>query len=62
MGAKIFRYVLEYLDEDISSLPMRDILNRLEIRHIRTLRLLLLMTAPQMALIKMRLTMQKNPS
>lgn len=30
MGAKIFRYVLELLDEDISSLPMRDILNRLE--------------------------------
>lgn len=30
MGAKIFRYVLEYLDEDVSSLPMRDILNRLE--------------------------------
>ncbi|ADV43935.1 hypothetical protein [Bacteroides helcogenes] len=30
MGAKIFRYILEYLDEDISSLPMRDILNRLE--------------------------------
>ena len=32
-GAKIFRYVLEYLDEDISSLPMRDILNRLERYH-----------------------------
>lgn len=30
MGAKIFRYLLELLDEDISSLPMRDILNRLE--------------------------------
>ena len=30
MGAKIFRYLLEYLDEDISALPMRDILNRLE--------------------------------
>ena len=30
MGAKIFRYFLEYLDEDISALPMRDILNRLE--------------------------------
>lgn len=30
MGAKIFRYVLEYLDEDISTLPMRDILNRME--------------------------------
>jgi hypothetical protein len=30
MGAKIFRYILEYLDEDVSSLPMRDILNRLE--------------------------------
>lgn len=30
MGAKIFRYLLELLDEDISSLPMCDILNRLE--------------------------------
>ena len=30
MGAKLFRYILEYLDEDISSVPMRDILNRLE--------------------------------
>lgn len=30
MGAKIFRYVLEYLDEDVSALPMRDILNLLE--------------------------------
>lgn len=30
MGAKIFRYILEYLDEDITTLPMRDILNRLE--------------------------------
>lgn len=30
MGAKIFRYILEYLDEDITALPMRDILNRLE--------------------------------
>ena len=30
MGAKIFRYLLEYLDEDVSALPMRDILNRLE--------------------------------
>ena len=30
MGAKIFRYMLEYLDEDVTSLPMRDILNRLE--------------------------------
>lgn len=30
MEAKIFRYVLEYLDEDITTLPMRDILNRLE--------------------------------
>lgn len=30
MGAKIFRYLLEYLDEDVTSLPMRDILNRLE--------------------------------
>lgn len=30
MGAKIFRYILEYLDEDVTALPMRDILNRLE--------------------------------
>lgn len=30
IGAKIFRYILEYLDEDVASLPMRDILNRLE--------------------------------
>lgn len=30
IGAKIFRYLLEYLDEDVSALPMRDILNRLE--------------------------------
>ena len=30
MGAKIFRHILELWDEDISSLPMRDILNRLE--------------------------------
>jgi hypothetical protein len=30
LGAKVFRYVLEYLDEDISALPMRDILNRME--------------------------------
>lgn len=30
MGAKIFRYILEYLDEDVSALPMRDVLNRLE--------------------------------
>ena len=30
MGAKLFRYVLEFLDEDISAVPMRDILNRLE--------------------------------
>lgn len=33
MGAKIFRYVLEYLDEDIVTLPMRDILNLLERYH-----------------------------
>ena len=33
MGAKIFRYVLEYLDEDVSALPMRDILNLLERYH-----------------------------
>lgn len=30
MEAKLFRYILEHLNEDISSLPMRDILNRLE--------------------------------
>lgn len=30
MGAKLFRYILEHLNEDTSSLPMRDILNRLE--------------------------------
>lgn len=30
MGAKLFRYILEHLNEDISSLPMRDILNRPE--------------------------------
>ena len=33
MGAKIFRYGLEYLDEDVSALPMRDILNLLERYH-----------------------------
>lgn len=27
---KYSRYILEYLDEDITALPMRDILNRLE--------------------------------
>lgn len=30
LGAKVFRCTLEVLDEDITSLPMRDILNRLE--------------------------------
>ena len=30
IGAKIFRYTLEILEEDVISLPMRDILNRLE--------------------------------
>ena len=30
IGAKIFRYILEILEEDVTSLPMRDILNRLE--------------------------------
>ncbi len=30
MGAKIFRYILELLDEDVNTLPMRDILNLLE--------------------------------
>ena len=30
IGAKIFRYTLEILEEDVTSLPMRDILNRLE--------------------------------
>ena len=33
MGAKIFRYVLEYLVEYVSALPMRDILNLLERYH-----------------------------
>lgn len=30
MGAKLFRHALEYADEDINELPMRDILNRME--------------------------------
>lgn len=30
MGARIFRNLLEYLDEDVCSLPMRDLLNLLE--------------------------------
>lgn len=30
IGAKIFRHVLLYLDEDVAALPMRDLLNRLE--------------------------------
>ncbi len=30
LGAKIFRYTLEILDEEVTTLPMRDILNRLE--------------------------------
>ena len=30
MSGKLFRYILEYLDEDVSELPMRDILNKLE--------------------------------
>ena len=30
MGAKLFRHILEFWDEDIVALPMRDILNRLE--------------------------------
>ncbi len=30
LGTKIFRYTLELLDEDVITLPMRDILNRLE--------------------------------
>ena len=34
MGAKIFRFLLEYLDEDVTALPMRDILNCLERYHI----------------------------
>ncbi len=34
MGAKIFRYILELLDEDVTSLPMRDILNHLERYHL----------------------------
>ena len=34
MGAKIFRNLLEYLDEDVTALPMRDVLNRLERYHL----------------------------
>lgn len=34
MEAKIFRFLLEYLDEDVTALPMRDILNHLERYHI----------------------------
>lgn len=30
IGSKIFRYTLNLLDEDVESLPMRDILNKLE--------------------------------
>ncbi|MDR0940085.1 MAG: toxin-antitoxin system antitoxin subunit [Mediterranea sp.] len=30
MGAKIFRLILSYLGDDVTSLPMRDVLNRLE--------------------------------
>lgn len=30
MGAKIFRTLLEFWDEDVTNLPMRDILDRLE--------------------------------
>ena len=30
IGAKIFRFILELLDEDVAALPMRDILNKLE--------------------------------
>lgn len=34
IGAKIFRNLLEYLDEDVTALPMRDVLNRLERYHL----------------------------
>ncbi len=30
IGAKIFRYILEILDEDVAAMPMRDVLNLLE--------------------------------
>lgn len=30
ISAKIFRFILELLDEDVAALPMRDILNKLE--------------------------------
>ncbi len=30
IGSKVFRYVLELMDEEVTYLPMRDILNRLE--------------------------------
>ena len=33
MGAKIFRYALAYMDEDVRSLPMRDLLNLMERYH-----------------------------
>ena len=45
MGAKIFRYILEYLDEDIASMPKRDILNRLE-RYLIIPSACLLYTSP----------------
>jgi hypothetical protein len=34
MGAKIFRYILAYMGDDVTSLPMRDILNRMERYHL----------------------------
>lgn len=33
IGAKLFRYVLEWLYEDVSAMSMRDILNRMERLH-----------------------------
>lgn len=34
VGVKSFRLVLRYLDEDVSALPIRFVLNRLERYHI----------------------------
>lgn len=33
VGAKLFRYILEWLYEDVSVMSMRDILNRMECLH-----------------------------
>lgn len=30
LGAKMFRYALEYMDEDVKDVPMRDVLNKME--------------------------------